>query len=141
MNCGRTIPPTIQLGEWLTSTAVDPVLTVTLDNTWKSSWETHSISQPIMEALDMNSGRTIPPTIPHGKWMTSTVVDPVVTAIQEFGWKPLLLIPSISQPMMEALDRNCGLMIPQIIPHGKYLIFEAVILAAVSYTHLRAHET
>ena len=56
-------------------------------------------------------------TAPCGMWPTSTAVQQAVTL--DNTWNSLLVIPSISQQMMEPRVLNCGRMTLPTIPHGK----------------------
>ena len=93
--------------------------TVLLDNTRIFWLATLYISLLMMEILELNCGRTTPLTILHGELLTSTTVREVVSL--DNTWNFSLATPSISQPMIQALDMgtvNCGLMTPLTTRHG-----------------------
>ena len=48
---------------------------------WKSSSEIRCTSPQMMEALATNCGRTTPPIIRHGEWLTSTAVQEAATLV------------------------------------------------------------
>ena len=80
----------------------------------------------MMESLERNCGRTTPPTIPLGKWRTSTAVLETAMLWVALFFESSMAIPSILLQMMEAQVMNCGRTTPPITQLGKWPTSTAV---------------